>query len=132
MATLSEQRPVVPSTRERGMDTGMAARYVNIIAGAWLFISAFLWRHSEVSRNNTWIVGALTVIFAVIALRTPMMRFVNTALAVWLFFSTLGFFRVSGATLVNNVIVAAVIFIASLVPSGAMISGQRPRRYVQS
>lgn len=110
----------------------MAARYLNIIAGAWLFISAFIWQHSDSSRTNTWIVGALTVIFAVIALRTPAARFANTALSVWLFFSTLAFFHLTGATLWNNLIVAAIIFIASLVPSSAMGSGGRPRRFVQA
>jgi SPW repeat-containing protein len=110
----------------------MAARYVNIVVGAWLFISAFIWQHSNVSRTNTWIVGALAVIFAVIALRTPVVRFLNTALAVWLFFSTLAFFHVSGGTLWNNLIVAAIMFIASLIPSSAVSSGQRPRRFVQA
>lgn len=132
MATLSEQRPTVPSTREPGTEAGIAARYVNIIAGAWLFISAFIWQHSAASRTNTWIVGALAVIFALIALQTPAVRYANTVLSIWLFISTFAFAHVTRGTVWNNVIVAIVMFVASLIPSSAMGSGQRPRRFIHA
>jgi hypothetical protein len=111
------------------MDMGMAARYLNIIAGAWLFISAFLWQHSDSSQTNSWIVGATVMVFAAIALLVPAVRFLNTALSVWLVFSTLSIFHLTGATLWNNLIVAAIIFIVSLVPRHAAGPGHRPRRY---
>lgn len=110
----------------------MAARYVNIIVGAWLFISAFVWQHSATSRTNTWIVGALAVIFAIIALQSPVVRYANTVLSVWLFISNFVFAHVTRATLWNNLIVAIVMFVVSLVPSRAMGAGHRPRRFVQA
>jgi hypothetical protein len=52
---LHERRPADPTLRAPGTDRGPAARYVNIIAGAWLFISAFLWRDHAPSRMNSWV-----------------------------------------------------------------------------
>ncbi len=129
MATMLDETRM---TRTARTDTGVAARYVNIVVGAWLFISAFLWRHTDPSRTNTWIVGLLAVIFAAIALRSPQVRFVNTVLAVWLFFSTLSIYHVSGGTLWNNLIVAIVMFVVSLVPSSPVDIGHRPRRYASA
>ncbi len=96
---------------------GRGARGINIVLGAWLFISAFVWPHSAAARTNTWICGLLAVAFAVWALWAPATRWLTTALAIWLFISTLSIFHVSEATLWNNVIVAILLFIFSLVPS---------------
>lgn len=93
-----------------------AARWVNIVLGVWLFISAFLWSHTPAERTNTWILGALCVIFAVIALSAPAARWLNTALSIWLFISVWALPHQSLATMWNNAIVAIVVFAASLVP----------------
>lgn len=132
--TLDPNRTTTPTTGTgpARTDAGMAARYVNIAAGIWLFISAFLWRHSNPSITNTWIVGVLAVIFAAIALKIPAARFLNTVLAVWLFFSTLSIYHLSGGTLWNNIIVSIVLFIASLIPSSPVDTGHRPRRFVSA
>ena len=63
------------------------ARIVNIILGIWLVVSAFLWPHSYAQMNNAWIVGVLCVAFALVAMRVPEARYLNTLLAVWLFIS---------------------------------------------
>lgn len=130
--TLDETRPTVPTTRTPRTDSGIAARYVNIVAGVWLFISAFLWRHTGSAMTNSWIVGVLTVAFAITALRSPQVRFVNTVLALWLFFSTLAIYHLTAGTLWNNIIVAIVMFVASLVPSSPVDMGHRPRRFVSA
>ena len=106
----------------------MPARFVNIVVGAWLFISAFIWQHSGSEFTNTWICGVLAVVFAVIAMAQPMARWLNTLLAIWLVIGTLAFHWVSSGTLWNNLICAAVIFIASLAPNEEMhtpVLGQR-------
>ena len=132
MATyLDERRPAAPTAREAGMDKGLAARYLNILAGAWLFISAFLWTDNASWRMNSWAVGALIMVFAAIAILVPAARFINTALSLWLFFSTLTFFQLMGAALWNNLIVATLVFITSLVPGNAVGRGLRPRRHAR-
>jgi hypothetical protein len=104
----------------------MPARTLNVILGVWLFISAFAWPHTPASFTNTWLVGLLVVIFALIAMRTPSTRYVNTALAIWLFISAFALPRASVATAWNNALCAIAIFILSLVPGS--IAGPVPRR----
>jgi len=130
MATTIDRRPgTATSATASGPDSGVVARIANIIVGVWLFISAFIWPHSASSRMNTWIVGALCAIFAVIALKSPPVRWVNAVLSVWLFFSALSIYHLSGGTYWNNLIAAIVMFIASLVPSRAVSGVGRPPRY---
>lgn len=97
-------------------DTYAAARVVNIILGIWLFVSAFLWLHGSAQMTNTWIVGALAVAAALIAMRVPEVRYFNTVLAVWLFVSVWALPRINTATMWNNALVAVVMFFASLSP----------------
>jgi len=49
------------------------ARIVNIVLGVWLFISAFLWPHTYAQMTNTWILGVLCVVFALVAMRVPVL-----------------------------------------------------------
>lgn len=95
----------------------MSARIVNVVLGAWLFVSAFVWRHSPPQLTNSWVVGVLCVAFALIAMSMPSARYLNTALSIWLFLSAFLLPRISTATLWNNVLVAIAIFVVSLVPS---------------
>ncbi|MGE5187221.1 MAG: SPW repeat protein [Acidobacteriota bacterium] len=106
---------------------GMWARWINIIAGAWLFVSAFVWPHTMSMQTNTWIVGGLIFVAAIIAVFAPTVRFANTVLAIWLFFSTFFIVHTNTGTVWNNVIVAIVVFVLSLTPSSAMsYGGRRP------
>jgi len=101
--------------------------WIAIALGAWLFISAFLWPHGTASAN-TWIVGLLIAIASLIALRMPWMRWVDTALAIWLFLSTLAMPGATRGTLWNNLIVALLVFLVSLVPEGVFPAPHRPSR----
>lgn len=96
---------------------GSWARYLNALIAAWLFISAFVWPHTVPLRQDTWIVALLMFVTALIAIATPGFRWVNTVLAIWLFISTLAIHHRNPGTLWNNIIVAAVVFLLSLVPS---------------
>lgn len=131
--SINEKRTTTTTTTPRNdPGIGVAARYANIVAGVWLFISAFLWEHSDASRTNTWIVGLLMVIFAAAGLRAPVARFANTALSLWLFFSTLTIFHLQSITLWNNLIVAALVFTLSFVPNRGTGESHRPRRYAEA
>jgi len=98
------------------------ARGINLILGIWLFISAFIWNHTVAERTNTWILGVLCVVFALIAMSTPTARWLNTALAVWLFISVWALPHTSLGTMWNNALVAIAVFLLSLVPG----AGERP------
>ncbi len=77
--------------------------------------------------TNTWIVGALIFIAAIIAVFAPTVRFANMVLAIWLFFSTFFIPHANTGTVWNNVIVAIVVFVLSLTPSSAVShGGHRP------
>lgn len=102
-------------------------RDINILLGVWLFLSAFLWPHTPAQFANTWIVGALVSIFALIGLAAPPARFLNTILAVWLFISTWALPTISSATVWNNVIVAIGVFIVSLLQSDTPAERHMPR-----
>jgi hypothetical protein len=101
---------------------------INAVLGAWLFISAFAWPHSTAQMTNTWIVGVLCVLFALISVAVPWVRHLNTALAVWLFISTWALPSISPGTIWNNVLVAIAMFVVSLTPSGSSSAIPLPRR----
>lgn len=103
-------------------------RLFNLILGIWLFISAFVWPHSPSSQTNTGIVGILIAATTIWTLYTPAARFVNTVLAVWLLASTWLIYHVSVGTLWNNLIVAIIVLVASLIPNGAGMTTGRPHR----
>jgi hypothetical protein len=95
------------------------SRYLTAPIAIWLFLSAFLWRHTPVLREDAWIVGAMMLVAAVSALVVPAFRWVNTVLAAWLFFSTLFMPRAGQATLWNHLLVGIVVFALSLFPTRA-------------
>jgi hypothetical protein len=111
MTTIQAHRPWIAS---RGNDVGPWPRYVNAVSGAWLFLSALLWKHPAPQGTNAWVVGALIFTAAITAISVPRARFANTLLALWLLVSTF-FFGADGYTKLNNVIVAFVVFVFSLV-----------------
>src|SRR5579883_1222244 len=92
----------VPVTRGPAV-RGAAPRIINVILGVWLFISAFVWPHTQAQMTNTWILGVLCVIFALVAMAVPWVRFLNTLLAIWLFISAWALPLVSVGTVWNNV-----------------------------
>jgi hypothetical protein len=96
---------------------GRTARTLNLILGAWLFVSAFLWTHTAADRVSCWAVGLGVVAFAVIAMTIPVARWVNTALAVWLFISAFALPHLHAGTRWNEVIVALFVFFLSIVPT---------------
>lgn len=102
-----------------------AARGVNIALGIWLFISAFLWPHSQGQFTNTWIVGVLCVLFAVISMWMPAARYLNTILAIWLFVSAWAIPAIRAGTVWNNVLVSIAILIVSLIPTVPTTPGVR-------
>ncbi len=94
----------------------MPFRVANVVIGVWLFISAFVWRHSSAQLTNTWILGLLCVAFALAAMVSSPARYLNTALSAWLFISAFVLPTVNRGTVWNNALCAVAIFVFSLVP----------------
>ena len=102
------------------------ARIWNVVLGVWLFISAFLWPHSETQMTNTWIMGVLSALFAVASIYYSPARYLNVALAVWLFISSWALPTIHAATTWNNLLVAVAIFVVALIPGPV---GAEPPRF---
>jgi hypothetical protein len=100
----------------------VTARVVNVVLGAWLFVSAFAWPHGTVQLTNAWVCGLVVMGAALIAMRVEELRLVETAVAAWLFVSAFAL-PASAATAWHNAIVALAMFVVSLVPNEAV--GQR-------
>ena len=108
--------PVEPT--ERGAPVrDVSPAILNVALGAWLFISAFAWRHSQAQMTNTWILGILCAAFAIVSMAVPRVRHLNSLLAIWLFISAWALPTVKMATVWNNSLVAIAVFVLSLVPA---------------
>jgi hypothetical protein len=90
---------------------------ISVVLGTWLFISAFVWHDSHAQATNTWICGVLCVVIAIVGMGVPWARYLNTAVAVWLFVSAWALPTERIPTLWNNVLCAIALFVVSLVPS---------------
>ena len=95
----------------------LLARYINLLLGVWLVISAFVWQHTIEQQTNAWIVGVLVAVFALVAIGRERARYLNTLLSVWLFASIWVLPTVAEATQWNHGLVALAVFIFSLVPN---------------
>jgi hypothetical protein len=96
-----------------------SAQFVNVALGIWLVVSAFIWPHTPAQQANTWMVGVLAAVFALVATARNQARYLDTALSVWLFASIWVLPDLSRATQWNNAVVALAIFVLSLVPDQA-------------
>jgi len=90
-------------------------RYLNVLLGIWLLISSFVWRHDGAQFTNTWIMGIVTIVVALVAVGAPAFRYVNTAAGLWVLISAFALPTMSLATRWNNAIVGIVICLLSLV-----------------
>jgi hypothetical protein len=105
----------------RSNATGVSPRTLNVILGAWLFISAFAWPHTRWQFVSTSIPGVFVVVFALAACVVPRVRFLNTTLAAYLFVSA-WFYSPARlpemATQWHNAIVGLWIFLISVLHDG--------------
>jgi hypothetical protein len=90
---------------------------MNVLLAIWLFISAFVWPHTGTQMTNTWILGVIVFVFALVAMRVPMVRYINALAAIWLFVSAFALPRISVGTAWNNALVGIVVFFLALAPS---------------
>jgi hypothetical protein len=98
-------------------------RLASGVLGAWLAVSAFALEHTFASRVNAFVVGVWIATAALGAAWSLPMRIANTVAAVWLGAATLSMSDVQPATFWNNLALAALVFLLSLIPSP-----EEPRR----
>ena len=109
------------------MDT-RSSRYLNIIVGVWLFISAFAWRHSAAQFTNTWIMGIVVAAIAALALTWPTIRYLNTLAGAWLIMSAFALPTITAGTRWNNFIVGIVVVVLSLAGAPSIATQVRRTR----
>jgi SPW repeat len=126
--TIRPATPRMPAVPPPAPESDAWPRGANIVLGIWLFLSAFIWPHTESSGTNTWIIGLLIAIAGIITLYVPWVRWLNAVLAAWLFISTLVLPQLTAGTMWNNTIVAILVFLLSLVPGSLHPTTGRPTR----
>jgi hypothetical protein len=98
-------------------------RVVMFMAGGWLAMSAFAWPESDVVCASTCVGGVLCILYALLGIFLVEARYLNTIHACVICLLSLSL-DASSAARANNVMVAAVIFGASLLSSpGARAHG---------
>ncbi len=90
-------------------------RGLNVLLGAWLFASAFLWPHHDNEAFNEWLCGLFISASALCAFWAPPFRWVNAGIAVWLAASTLILGYASRVTRIHDLVLAGAVFVISMV-----------------
>lgn len=99
---------------------------VTLVLGGWVFMSAFLWPHSDVQRFNAIIAGGLAAIFALLSTRARVMHYLSAAVGAWLFWFAWFFSSRNLATAYNEMAVGLVMFCFAIIPD-FMERPARPR-----
>ena len=103
------------------------ARWVGVIFGTWVFISAFLWRHSAAGFVSTMLVGIVVAASAAIAMQVPWFRYVTAGAGLWLIASLFAWPEPMALTVWHNFMVGVGIVIPAAMgpsPAGVTSSGQ--------
>jgi hypothetical protein len=109
----------------------MLIRIVNALLGLYLFTSAFLWTHGLLPFFNVMVTGLVVMGFGIASiLGRHHARRVNFGMGVWLFISTLALPPGLGGSLgvmVNQLVVAALLTVTSLMPAHVHYQGAARR-----
>jgi hypothetical protein len=89
------------------------ARYLNLVLGAWLLVSAFMWPHAEAQFIATIIVGAVLTIVSPFEVGSPRVRMINTAAGVALIIVAVVLPRTTAVTLWHNVLLGFIVLSVS-------------------
>lgn len=109
------------------MDFWRVGRIAVILCGAWLFVSGLLFEHTPDQLGNALVVGATAVLVELVALRWwPQVYVIDVVLAIWLFVSLWALPGRSAGVVVNDMIVATLMFGFSVFPPDEKaIAGRR-------
>jgi hypothetical protein len=107
---------------------------INLLAGLWFFVSPWVYQAWHLHDAwNSWIVGALIAIFALIRIANPMstpfFSWLNLLLGIWAFVSPWVFmYTANTGRFVNSLCVGVVVFVLAIASlrSTPQIPAQRP------
>ncbi|HVU50446.1 MAG TPA: hypothetical protein VHL80_07150 [Polyangia bacterium] len=102
------------------------ARYLNLVLGAWLLVSAFMWPHSEPQFIAAIVVGAVLTIVAPFEVGSPAVRRINTAAGVVLVVAAVVLPRTTAVTLWHNVLLGLIVMSVSFCGPPHGITRPRP------
>lgn len=92
-------------------------RYVNLLLGVWLFVSAFAWPHSRDACGAAWISGAMISINAFGAIWASPARLFNVLLGGMALLWQNAAAHDEPVARVNGIVVSALIVLISLIPA---------------
>jgi len=99
-------------------EVDLTSRIFNVLAGIWLFASAFAWPHGKGQLGYTAICGALTVLSAILTTTYAWARYVTIAVGVVLFVLAFAASPLGSSTFWNNAIVGVAVVIAAFMNGG--------------
>jgi|SRR5215472_17696584 len=95
------------------------ASFVAVLAGLWLLVSPLIFGvYGNASAWNSWIIGALIVIFAVIRMSHPLatsLSWLNSAFGIWIFVSPWIYGYEGGGRFANNLCIGFIVFCAAII-----------------
>lgn len=104
----------------------VGARIASGVIGAWIYMSAFLWKHTFAHFMNAWVLGVVAMMTAAAAYLDPRFRRVNTAIGVWMVASAFLLPHAAMATVWSNVASGAALALVSFLPGMADLSDAEP------
>src|SRR5256885_16324254 len=120
MATLVRR-----SQRFSSYGYGGMARGLETILGNWLVVSAMFYEQPTLAREMAGLLGTAILVFAIADFWIDGIRRINTAIALALAASVIAF-HLRGGSVANNLIVAALVFATSIVPTRPLSPGAEP------
>jgi hypothetical protein len=94
-------------------------RYLNLLVGIWMFVSAFAWPHSRDACAAAWISGAGISMNAFAGIWAPPVRIFNVLLGGMSLAWQASAAQAAGDSLsfTNGVVTSALVIVLSLIPS---------------
>ena len=103
----------------RGIEAAAAARYTTMILGAWLFMSALIWRHTVALESADWMIGLLLVSVSVLTFRHPRLHWAIAGIGAWILIQSTFVPHNLEATVWNERVVGALTLVLGLVKGRA-------------
>jgi hypothetical protein len=97
-----------------------SARWVGIIFGLWVFLSAFLWRHSPAGFVSTMLVGIVVAASSAIAMQVPWFHYVTAGAGLWLIAALFAWSEPIALTVWHNFMVGVGIVIPAAMGSSSL------------
>lgn len=102
-------------------------RVLNVLLGVWLLVSPFLLRHLSSEGFNDETSGLFVLMFALIAIWAPAMRWGSTFVGAYLLVTAITFPHGSLASALSQILAGGAITLLSFVPSRPrLVDARRP------